>query len=88
MGAPGTGLAALGDGFPTGGPVPRHPSQLYQALLEGLVLFLVMLALSRVSAPRPLRLSAGAFLVGYGIARVIGELFRQPDVFLGFSWVA
>jgi phosphatidylglycerol:prolipoprotein diacylglycerol transferase len=71
--------------FPAVGPEPRHPSQLYQALLEGLVLFLVMLALSRREDLR-VRFGwlTGAFLVGYGIARIIGELFRQPDIFLGF----
>jgi phosphatidylglycerol---prolipoprotein diacylglyceryl transferase len=73
--------------FPTtgGGMVPRHPSELYEALLEGLVLFLVMFTLSRRQA---LRARAGwltgAFLIGYGIARITGEFFREPDAFLGF----
>ncbi len=71
--------------YPNGGPVPRHPSQLYEALLEGLVLFAVMLALSR---PESLRARfgwlTGAFLVGYAIARGISEFFREPDVFLGY----
>jgi phosphatidylglycerol:prolipoprotein diacylglycerol transferase len=71
--------------FPAVGPEPRHPSQLYQALLEGLVLFLVMLALSRREALRArFGWLTGAFLVGYGIARIIGEFFRQPDIFLGY----
>ncbi|HEY2134204.1 MAG TPA: prolipoprotein diacylglyceryl transferase [Acetobacteraceae bacterium] len=71
--------------FPAVGPEPRHPSQLYQALLEGLVLFLVMLALSRREALRArFGWLTGAFLVGYGIARIVGELFRQPDIFLGY----
>ncbi len=71
--------------FPTGGPVPRHPSQIYQALMEGLILFLVMFALSRRHGvmARP-GLLTGIFLVGYAIARIIGEFFRQPDAFLGF----
>lgn len=73
--------------FPTGGPEGRHPSQLYEAALEGLVLFLVMLALSRVPAVRDRHGSlAGVFLAGYGIARFIAEFFRQPDPFLGFLW--
>jgi len=71
--------------FPTGGPIPRHPSQIYQALMEGLILFLVMFALSRSAAVRArFGLLTGVFLVGYAIARIIGEFFRQPDAFLGF----
>lgn len=71
--------------FPTGGPLPRHPSQLYEALAEGLVLFLVMLALSRYHGLRArFGWLSGAFLVGYAIARSICELFREPDVFLGY----
>jgi phosphatidylglycerol:prolipoprotein diacylglycerol transferase len=65
--------------------VPRHPSQLYEALLEGVVLFAVMLALSHQERLRArFGFLAGAFLVGYGIARIIGEFFREPDVFLGY----
>ena len=67
------------------GPVPRHPSQLYQAGLEGVVLFAIMLVLARVPALRArYGLLTGAFLCGYAIARSTGELFRQPDPFLGF----
>ena len=65
--------------------VPRHPSQLYEAALEGLLLGLVMLALAsreRVRA-RPGLLS-GAFFLGYGLARSFAELFREPDAHLGF----
>jgi phosphatidylglycerol---prolipoprotein diacylglyceryl transferase len=71
--------------FPTGGPIPRHPSEIYEALLEGLVLFIVMYALSRRETLRQ-RFGAltGVFLVGYGIARITGEFFREPDAFLGF----
>ncbi|MFY7778663.1 MAG: prolipoprotein diacylglyceryl transferase [Elstera sp.] len=70
--------------FPTGGPEPRHPSQLYQACLEGLLLFLVLRVLEvKGFRDRPGFLG-GAFLAGYGVARSIGELFRQPDPFLGF----
>jgi phosphatidylglycerol---prolipoprotein diacylglyceryl transferase len=71
--------------FPTGGPTPRHPSEIYEALLEGLLLLIVMLALSRQQA---LRARAGwltgAFLIGYGITRTTAEFFREPDAFLGF----
>jgi phosphatidylglycerol:prolipoprotein diacylglycerol transferase len=71
--------------FPNGGPVPRHPSQLYEALLEGVALFLVMLALSRQERLRArFGWLTGAFLVGYGIARTMAEFFREPDVFLGY----
>jgi phosphatidylglycerol:prolipoprotein diacylglycerol transferase len=71
--------------FPNGGPIPRHPSQLYEALLEGLVPFLVMLALSRRESLRArFGWLSGAFLIGYGIARITGEFFREPDVFLGY----
>jgi phosphatidylglycerol---prolipoprotein diacylglyceryl transferase len=71
--------------FPNGGPVPRHPSQLYESLLEGVVLFLVMFALSRQERLRArFGWLSGAFLVGYGVARITGEFFREPDVFLGY----
>jgi phosphatidylglycerol:prolipoprotein diacylglycerol transferase len=71
--------------FPTGGPVLRHPSQIYQALLEGLVLLVVMLVLSRRDMLRArFGFLTGAFLGGYAIARIFGEFFRQPDAFLGF----
>jgi phosphatidylglycerol:prolipoprotein diacylglycerol transferase len=65
--------------------LPRHPSQLYEMLLEGLVLFCVMFALSRSERVRArFGCLTGAFLVGYGVARIIGEFFRQPDVYLGY----
>jgi phosphatidylglycerol:prolipoprotein diacylglycerol transferase len=71
--------------FPGGGPIPRHPSQLYQALLEGAVLLAIMWMLGRRESLRArFGLLTGVFLVGYGIARSVGELFRQPDAFLGF----
>ena len=73
--------------FAGGGDVLRHPSQLYQALLEGLVLLVVMVALNRSDAIRARAgLLAGVFLVGYAIARIIGEFFRQPDAYLGFLY--
>jgi len=71
--------------FPTGGPVPRHPSQLYEAAFEGLILFAVMFVLSRnESVRRRPGLLMGTFIAGYGIARSIGELFREPDAYIGF----
>jgi phosphatidylglycerol:prolipoprotein diacylglycerol transferase len=70
--------------FPDGGPVPRHPSQLYQAMLEGPVLFIVLAwALSRFGLRQP-GLIAGVFGIGYAIARIVSEIFRQPDPQLGF----
>jgi phosphatidylglycerol:prolipoprotein diacylglycerol transferase len=73
--------------FPGGGPIPRHPSQLYEAGLEGLILFLVLHLLWRRESfrLRPGALS-GAFLAGYGLARITAEFFRQPDANLGFLW--
>ena len=71
--------------FPVAGPEPRHPSQLYQASMEGVVLLLVLSLLCRSPAVRArFGTLTGVFLVGYGIARIIGEFFRQPDAFLGF----
>jgi len=70
--------------FPHGGPLPRHPSQLYEATLEGVVLFAVLFALSRNAAVRARPgLMTGVFLAGYGLARAGVEQFRQPDVQLG-----
>ena len=63
--------------FPHGGPLPRHPSQLYEAVLEGLVLFALLHVTARRSPPR-FTLS-GLFLVGYGVFRFGVEFFRQPD---------
>jgi phosphatidylglycerol:prolipoprotein diacylglycerol transferase len=71
--------------FPTGGPEPRHPSQLYQAFMEGLVLFVLLQWLVRIPGLRTRRgFLAGFFIAGYGVARIIGEFFRQPDAHLGF----
>jgi len=73
--------------FPNGGPIPRHPSQIYQALMEGLILFIILFLLSRRAAlRRRFGFLTGAFLSGYAIARIIGEFFREPDSFLGFLW--
>ncbi len=71
--------------FPTGGPLARHPSQLYQALMEGLLLVWVMLVLARSERVRArFGCLTGVFLIGYAVARGVGEMFRQPDPFLGY----
>ncbi len=73
--------------FPRADAVPRHPSQIYQALMEGLILFVIMVLLSRREAIRArFGVLTGVFLIGYAIARSIGEMFREPDDFLGFLW--
>ncbi len=72
--------------FPTGGPLPRHPSQLYEALLEGLALFVVLGLLIRAGAIKRPGFVTGAFMLGYGVARSFCELFREPDPQLGFLW--
>lgn len=70
--------------FPGAGPLPRHPSQLYEAAAEGLLLFLLLFAAERAGARyRPGQIT-GMFLAGYAVARMSGELFRQPDPFLGY----
>ena len=68
--------------FPDGGPLARHPSQLYEAILEGLVLFLILLWLSKRRMPDGFLL--GTFLMGYGVFRFFVEFFREPDLQLGF----
>ncbi|MCA3370312.1 MAG: prolipoprotein diacylglyceryl transferase [Roseomonas sp.] len=71
--------------FPGAGPDPRHPSQLYQAGLEGLCLFILLMVLvSRPAVRARIGVLSGVFLAGYGVARFIGEFFRQPDAHLGF----
>ena len=72
--------------FPSGGPLPRHPSQLYEATAEGIVLFIVLNVMVRLGALKRPGLISGSFLLGYGVARVICELFREPDAQLGFLW--
>ncbi len=72
----------LGMIFPTGGPLPRHPSQLYEGILEGLVLFAILWVYTK--KPRPMAAASGLFLVGYGSFRFSIEFFRQPDAHLGF----
>jgi len=71
--------------FPNGGPEPRHPSQLYEAFLEGFVLFFVLFLLiwvgKKLKAPGFI---AGTFVLGYGLSRIIVEFFREPDAQLGY----
>ncbi|QSX38029.1 prolipoprotein diacylglyceryl transferase [Shewanella sedimentimangrovi] len=68
--------------FPTGGPDPRHPSQLYQFALEGVALYLLLFWFSR--KPRQQGAISGMFLLGYGSFRILVETVRQPDAHLGY----
>ncbi|MBJ6124748.1 prolipoprotein diacylglyceryl transferase [Microvirga splendida] len=70
--------------FPHAGPVPRHPSQLYEALGEGLILFIVMIIAARRFGFRRPGLLGGIFVLGYALARIAAEFFREPDAQLGF----
>lgn len=71
--------------FPNGGPLPRHPSQLYEAALEGLLLFAVLaVAAWRYRSLRRPGLESGIFLIGYALCRIAVEFFREPDAQLGF----
>jgi phosphatidylglycerol:prolipoprotein diacylglycerol transferase len=72
--------------FPNGGPLPRHPSQLYEAGLEGIVLFLIRALMIRAGALKRPGLILGAFIFFYALARIFGEFFREPDPQLGFLW--
>jgi phosphatidylglycerol:prolipoprotein diacylglycerol transferase len=70
--------------FPAGGNVPRHPSQLYEAALEGLLLFTVLFVLELTTNLRQRSgLVSGLFIAGYGICRFLVEFVRQPDIQLG-----
>ncbi|WP_290702258.1 prolipoprotein diacylglyceryl transferase [Amphritea sp.] len=68
--------------FPEAGPLPRHPSQLYQFALEGILLFTILWWFS--SKPKPPMAISGLFLTGYGTFRLFVEQFRQPDAHIGF----
>jgi phosphatidylglycerol:prolipoprotein diacylglycerol transferase len=71
--------------FPTGGDVPRHPSQLYEAGLEGVVLFIALrIATHRYKALSKPGLVSAVFAIGYALARIVAEFFRQPDVQIGY----
>ncbi|QXX75417.1 prolipoprotein diacylglyceryl transferase [Methylovirgula sp. HY1] len=72
--------------FPGSDGQPRHPSQLYEAALEGVVLFFIISLAIRLGALRRPGLTTGIFALGYGVARIISEFFRQPDPQLGYLW--
>jgi phosphatidylglycerol:prolipoprotein diacylglycerol transferase len=72
--------------FPNGGPIPRHPSQLYEAGLEGIVLLIVLAIAIRAGALKRPGLIIGIFAVVYAMARTTCEFFREPDIQLGFLW--
>jgi phosphatidylglycerol:prolipoprotein diacylglycerol transferase len=71
--------------FPAGGPLPRHPSQLYEALLEGFLLFAVLWRLNKKGFSDGMMVVF--FLAGYGICRFMLEYFRAPDPQLGVLWL-
>jgi phosphatidylglycerol:prolipoprotein diacylglycerol transferase len=66
--------------FLNGGPIPRHPSQLYEATLEGLVLLIVLGVMVRMGALKRPGLITGSFFFLYGVARTVCEFFREPDM--------
>jgi phosphatidylglycerol:prolipoprotein diacylglycerol transferase len=68
--------------FPHAGDLPRHPSQLYQAALEGVLLFIILWLFSK--RPRPTMAVSGLFLIGYSTFRFLAEFVRTPDAHLGF----
>lgn len=73
--------------FPTGGNVARHPSQLYEASLEGLALFIIMILMVYLTRIREkIGALSGLFLLGYGLARAFVEQYREPDEQIGFLW--
>jgi phosphatidylglycerol---prolipoprotein diacylglyceryl transferase len=74
--------------YPAGGPWPRHPSELYEFLLEGILLFIIIWLYS--AKPRPSFAVSSLFLICYGLFRSIAEFFRQPDSqfnFIAFGWL-
>jgi phosphatidylglycerol:prolipoprotein diacylglycerol transferase len=81
--------AAWGMVFPHGGELPRHPSQLYEAALEGALLFaLLTWLLKRTSLRDKPGALSGVFLIGYGLSRILVECFREPDAQLGFLFAS
>lgn len=71
----------MGNGFPLTDSIPRHPSQIYEALMEGLILFIILWFFSK--KPRPLGQLSALFLIFYGLFRFLIEYTREPDEFLG-----
>jgi phosphatidylglycerol:prolipoprotein diacylglycerol transferase len=82
--------APIGVVFPSGGPLPRHPSQLYEAFLEGFILFIILWTLRKRPWERqsfwPHGSICALFFIFYGIFRIIVENFRQPDLHIGFIY--
>jgi phosphatidylglycerol:prolipoprotein diacylglycerol transferase len=72
--------------FPTGGPQPRHPSQLYEAGLEGIGLFVILAITVRLGGLKRPGLTTGVLGLGYGLARIAVEFVREPDVQLGYLY--
>ena len=72
--------------FPNGGPQPRHPSQLYEAGLEGVVLFLILMVAVRCGGLRRAGLLSGLFGIGYGLSRIAVEFLREPDAQVGYLY--
>jgi phosphatidylglycerol:prolipoprotein diacylglycerol transferase len=70
--------------FPNAGTEPRHPSQLYEAGMEGILLFTIILIAARAGALRRPGTIGGLFVAGYGLARIASEQFREPDAHIGF----
>lgn len=70
--------------FPNAGPVPRHPSQLYEAFAEGILLFILLALVVRAGGFKRPGFVAGVFGMGYAVARIVCEFFREPDAQLGF----
>ncbi len=80
--------AVLFPNAPDRGTIPRHPSQLYEAAMEGVVLFLILLLVRRSTLDPKSRFRDGAvaltFMAAYGILRIVGECFREPDAWIGY----
>ena len=71
--------------FPNGGPFARHPSQLYEAAMEGLLLFvLLQVMIHRAGALKHPGMVSGIFVAGYAVARIVNEFFREPDAQIGY----
>ena len=66
--------------------LPRHPSQLYEAGMEGILLFTVLAVMIRLGALKRPGMILGSFILIYGLTRIIGEQFREPDIQLGYLW--
>jgi len=80
-----TTTSKIGIVFPNAGPLPRYPSQLFEAFLEGLVLFCILFSLAKFTKIRNNKGAlSGIFLIGYAISRFTIEFFREPDIQIGF----